>query len=96
MDCSNLSSINIPSKVTYIGKSAFRNCKNVNCELVLPNTLEEIGERAFEHCEKLHGTLEIPTSVTKFDDYWTFSYCGFSKVIVPALERIMNPTFAHN
>ena len=96
MDCSNLSSINIPSKVTYIGKSAFRNCKNVDCELVLPNALEEIGERAFEHCEKLHGTLEIPNSVTKFDDYWTFSYCGFSKVIVPALERIMNPTFAYN
>lgn len=45
-------SINLPSSLNYIEKSAFENCVNLE-ELVLPEKLSDIGDGAFKGCEKL-------------------------------------------
>lgn len=55
------------SKVTTLGKYAFKNCKKLSGELALPQDnpdFKEIPESAFENCTGLIGALLIPDSVT--------------------------------
>lgn len=42
----------IPEGIEVIGKSAYRNCRNLQ-SLTLPKTLSEISDEAFKGCDKL-------------------------------------------
>lgn len=47
-----VSDVVIPEGIDFIGKSAYRNCRNLQT-LSLPNTLSEIGTEAFKGCYRL-------------------------------------------
>lgn len=61
-DNTTLTSVTIPSTVTYIGDHAFDHCINLT-SLRLGSNVTTIGERAFYYCNSL-ANLTIPDSVT--------------------------------
>ena len=60
--CSNLTSIEIPEGITYIGYAAFMQCNNLT-SIKLPSTLITIDAYAFAYCDNLKN-IEIPHNVT--------------------------------
>jgi hypothetical protein len=67
----NLTSINIPNRVTDIGASAFRGCGFSS--IIIPDNVEEIQSYAFAGCANLKS-VEIPNSVTGIRE-GAFSSC---------------------
>ncbi|MCL2214022.1 MAG: leucine-rich repeat protein [Treponema sp.] len=55
-------SITIPSSITEIGESIFKNRSGIT-SITIPNSVTSIGDYAFEHCIKLTSVV-IPNSVT--------------------------------
>ena len=72
LDCSALTSINIPSSVTNIGSSAFEGCCSLT-SINIPSSVTSIGEWAFSRCGLT--SINIPSSVTSIEAY-TFSGCS--------------------
>lgn len=62
-NCANLTSIEIPDKVIYIGDYAFYGCTGL-ASITIPDTVKIIGESAFEGCTGL-TSIEIPNSATE-------------------------------
>ena len=58
----------IPSGVTRIGQSAFRNCEFAAHPLLLPEGLTFIGHDAF-YGSKIAGEVRIPSTVTTLEEY---------------------------
>lgn len=50
--CSNLSSVSLPSSITKIGESAFAGCSALT-SITIPSKTESIGDYAFHNCSKL-------------------------------------------
>ncbi len=83
IDCSsNLSSVVIPTTVTYwgttyavtsIGRDAFSGCFGLT-SIEIPNSVTSIGSSAFEYCSSL-ASVEIPNSVTSIGE-WAFYGCS--------------------
>ena len=72
--CTNLTSITIPSSVTSIGKCAFGDCTSLTSVTFGKNSkLTSIGEDAFEFCRSL-TSITIPNSVTSISQY-AFVFC---------------------
>lgn len=69
-DCSQLTSITIPSGVEFIGEYAFKNCTGLS-SIKLPVKINEISSGAFYNCSSL-VSVELPTINS--------SYAGFKKV----------------
>ena len=61
-NCSDLTSLTLPSSVTRIGDYAFKNCSGLT-SLTLPSSVNEIGIYAFHGCSGL-TSLTLPSSVT--------------------------------
>lgn len=59
-----VSSVSIPSTVTYIGNSAFRGCSQLS-EIVIPDGVVSIGQYAFSASGLV--SVDIPDSVTTLD-----------------------------
>ena len=70
--CSNLTSVILPTALTYIGDSAFYNCSGLT-SITIPNRVTSIGNSAFSYCRGL-TTVTIPHSVTSIGEA-AFSYC---------------------
>ena len=62
----------IPDGVTSIGKSAFKDCRNLT-NITIPNSVTSIGDEAFRGCESLKR-ITIPDSVTSIGKS-AFSEC---------------------
>ncbi len=60
--CKNLTSVTIPTTVTYIGSSAFEECTGLT-SLTLNEGLETMGGSAFEGCTGLK-VLTIPSTIS--------------------------------
>ncbi len=84
--CDYSKEINIPSSVTYagksysvtsIGQSAFLRASVTS--VTIPNSVTSIGENAFGLCERL-TSIKIPNSVIEIGD-WAFSCCHGLKSI---------------
>ena len=85
-----LNTANIPSSVTYNGKTysvtsigalAFRECSGLT-SVTIPNSVTTIGTGAFGSCSGL-TSVSIPNSVTSIGDY-AFSGCsGLTTVTIP-------------
>jgi hypothetical protein len=86
-DCSNLTSVTIPSSVTTIRYSAFRNCSNLT-SVTIPSSVTTIGNSAFIRCRNLTSvTITIPSSVTTIE-YSAFNGCSkLTSVTIPSSVR---------
>ena len=65
-DRANLTSVTIPSSVTYIGEHAFKECTSLE-QVIIPDSVTSIEEYAFAWCENLKSAT-IPESVTYIGD----------------------------
>ena len=81
-NCSNLSSITIPTSVMSIGEYAFYNCDSLT-NITIPNSVTSIKSYAFSNCDSL-ASIELSDSVTSIGSY-TFNGCGgLTSIEIPA------------
>ena len=81
-NCSNLTSIVLPSSVTLIDGYAFYYCRALT-SIEIPSSVTSIGYDAFYYCENL-TSIEIPSSVTSIGGY-AFYYCtGLTSIEIPS------------
>ena len=80
MECSGLTSIDIPSSVVSIGEGTFADCRSLT-KIDIPNSVTSIGRSAFAGCRSL-TKIGIPNSVTSISD-GMFSACGFTSFDIP-------------
>ncbi|MBR4111439.1 MAG: leucine-rich repeat protein [Ruminiclostridium sp.] len=59
-----MTSLTIPGSVTYVGKGAFQNCRDLET-VVIERGTEILDERVFAGCEVLSSII-IPDSITEF------------------------------
>ena len=71
--CSGLTSLTIPSNITYIGGGAFEGCSGLK-SINIPSSITFIGEGTFSGCSGLRS-INIPSSVTKIGKY-AFQGCS--------------------
>ena len=80
-DCSDLTSVAIPSSVISIGNRVFYRCFSL-INVIIPSNVTSIGERTFEECSGLTN-VTIPSSVTSIG-YRAFSNCSsLTNVTIP-------------
>ena len=80
-DCTDLTSITIPSGVTTIGKWAFLNCSSL-ASITIPASVTTIGDCAFASCQSL-TSITIPSGVTTIG-YDAFSDCqSLTSITIP-------------
>lgn len=80
--CTNLTSVNIPSSVTIIGKYAFYDCSNLT-SVTIGNSVTSIGYAAFSGCSSL-TSLTIPSSVTIIYEDAFYGCSNLTSVVVKA------------
>ncbi|MDE6669921.1 MAG: leucine-rich repeat domain-containing protein [Muribaculaceae bacterium] len=61
-NCSELTSVEIPSSVTIIAEGAFCYCSGLT-SVEIPSSVTIIGGRVFEHCYNM-ASVELPSSLT--------------------------------
>jgi hypothetical protein len=80
--CINLTSITLPSGLTFIDNGTFYDCDKL-ISINLSANVELIGDYAFSNCISLTG-LTIPAGVT-YIGKWSFGDCyGFTDITIPA------------
>lgn len=89
LDCTELTSIDLPNTITYIGKSAFEYCLSLN-RLEIPSNVREISDLAVAYCAAL-TSISLPASVRRIGTQ-AFLLCeGLSEITVdPANEAYLS------
>lgn len=70
--CTNLKTINLPSKLEILDSEAFCACPSL-LDVVLPKTLRKLGYACFYECEQF-TEIEIPAKITTIES-WAFFSC---------------------
>ncbi len=76
MGCTNLSTLQLPSKLRYIGSECFRNCPML-MQVTLPASVEALGDNAFCGCQYLtdiYCHAMVPPTGSEGDNY-PFAQC---------------------
>ena len=60
--CNNVTSIDIPDGLKFIGKSSFSGCKSIEY-ITMPDSIEIIGANAFSSCQSLKA-ISVPDNVS--------------------------------
>ena len=81
MNCSSLTSINIPNSVTSFGNHTFYGCSSL-VSVNIPNSVTTIGHEAFALCSSL-ASINIPNSVTSIGDYAFVNCSTLTSVTIP-------------
>ena len=81
-NCSDLTSLTLPSSVTWIGEYAFKYCSGLT-SLTLPSSVTSIGEFAFRYCSGL-TSLTIPSGVTSIGIYAFHGCSGLTSLTLPS------------
>ena len=80
-NCTQLTSVIIPSSVTFIAYESFWNCSSLT-SVTIPSSVTTIGDEAFYDCSSL-TSVTIPGSVTTIG-YEAFSDCSsLTSIIIP-------------
>ena len=80
IDCSNLTSVEIPDSVTRIGDCAFSDCSSLT-SVVLGENVTTIGWDAFYNCSSLTSVV-IPDNVITIGG-WAFAHCdGLTSLVI--------------
>lgn len=80
-NCSDLTSVTIPTSVTTIGFEAFYNCLGLT-SFIIPNSVTSIKQSAFESCKGL-TSITIPNSINNIG-VLVFSSCtGLLSINIP-------------
>ena len=80
-ECSDMTSVAIPSSVTSIGEGAFNCCTGLT-SVALPESITSIERFTFHWCSGLTSVI-IPASVASVEDY-AFNFCGgMTSVTIP-------------
>lgn len=81
MDCTSLTSVEIPDTVTEIGEHTFAFCHTLT-SVTIPDSVTRIGKSAFGGCSNL-TSVTIPNSVTEMGAY-VFDLCtSLTSVSIP-------------
>ncbi|AET68682.1 conserved repeat protein [Desulfosporosinus orientis DSM 765] len=80
-ECSNLTSVTIPSSVTSIGDQAFNECSSLT-SVNIPSSVTSIGSNAFSWCSSL-TSVTIPSSVISIGEE-AFSSSSLTSVTIPS------------
>ena len=75
-----ISSVNIPSSITFIPEGCFANCEELE-SIHLPNTIEFLDVNAFRGCDKLKS-ITLPSLVTSLGDKCFRQCYSLSNVII--------------
>ena len=90
-DCSNLTTISIPSTVTSIGDAAFSECTGLT-ELTIPDSVTSIGTAAFSDCRGLTN-ITVPYFATNIGDFVFGNCSGLTQAIIqsssPTIKKMM-------
>lgn len=90
----SLKKVTLPESITYIGKSAFRDC-NLLEDINIPSGVTIIEDNTFYGCSNLKS-LELPEVLLEIRDH-AFSYCGIENVTFPeSLVRIGREAFSNS
>jgi hypothetical protein len=91
-ECTNLTSISLPSTLTYVGDLAFIRCRSLST-VVIPTGVTWVGNNAFYACDNL-TTVYLPNTLTMID-YAAFSNCDLlESITIPAsVDSIGNSAF---
>ena len=81
MNCSGLTSLNIPNNIKCIKDRAFWGCTGLT-SLTIPNSVTTIENDAFVYCTGL-TSLIIPNSVTSIGPHAFFGCGGLTSLILP-------------
>ena len=81
-DCTDLTSITIPSGVTTIGDGAFSGCSSL-ASITIPASVTTIGDDAFARCYNLTSII-IPSSVVAIGDCAFVDCFELTSVTIPA------------
>ena len=82
VDCTRLTSVEIPNSVTSIGEYAFYGCTGLT-SIVIPNSVTTIGHGAFWDCTSLIIYCEAERKPSGWDVDWNSSwwYCSHCPVV---------------
>ena len=81
-ECSNLTSVTIPSSVTSLGYFCFWNYESLT-SITIPSSVTSLGVQCFWGCQNL-TSITIPSSVTSIGN-WCFSYCrSLTSITIPS------------
>lgn len=81
-NCSNLTSIAIPSSVTSLGDNCFSECHYLT-SVTIPSSVTSLGQSCFSSCSRL-TSVTIPSSVTSLR-MWCFANCSrLTTVTIPS------------
>ena len=87
--CANLAwtrnpvKVEIGTKVTSIGKTAFINCYDSLTTISIPNSVTSIGNSAFSFCGSL-TTISIPNSVTSIGKTAFYECVSLTSITIPS------------
>ena len=73
-DCSNLTSVTIPSSVTSLGGGCFSDCTGLT-SVTIPSSVTSLENSCFSSCSSL-TSINIPSSVKSLGD-WCFEECRY-------------------
>ncbi|MBE6588622.1 MAG: leucine-rich repeat domain-containing protein [Ruminococcaceae bacterium] len=88
MDCTRLTSIQIPDSVTNIGGCAFYNCSRLT-SVDIPSGVTSIDSSTFYGCTGL-TSIEIPASVTSVGSSAFYGCTGLTDISFPVNSRLKN------
>ena len=80
-DCSNMTSVNIPSGVSALGDNIFYDCKALT-SLSLPEAVTSIGARAFYNCSSL-TSINIPSGVAFIGNNTFYNCSALTSLTLP-------------
>lgn len=90
-----MTTVSLPSTLSFIGERAFSSCSSLAGKLVLPASLTSVGDRAFESCS---GITEWELTPAGFTEVGTCAFQGCQGVLtiksdIPDSSSARNPLF---